>query len=253
MKKSVFLFIYLVSFVCFTWHSLGVIASNKVNTSSTLSFDQIKVAAEHGDADAQYALGYMFYYGKGGAPKDSSLARMWIEKAAARKQSQAVKALALMNGKGPSSGEPKSYVNAREGESSKEAFLKTEQVESKPVEAKAEVNGESLSEHEKMTLVDRRQHSVSHADSSIKGAYTLQLLGSSNKDRIKLLVKDYHLDNAKIYKTALNKKDWYVLLYGQYETKAEARAEAKRLEVKLSLKPWVKSATSIRQYKIVPL
>src|ERR1700738_4737354 len=96
MKISKIVLVSLIVFgACFYVEvSLADDSSNKTMTTShsTLSFDQIKAAAENGDADAQYALGYMFYYGKGGALKDNLEAKKWISKAAAQKQPQAMKA-----------------------------------------------------------------------------------------------------------------------------------------------------------------
>jgi DamX protein len=60
-----------------------------------LSISQIKEAAQAGDPDAQYALGYSYYYGKG-LPQDMETATFWIRKAASQGQPQAVKALVLL-------------------------------------------------------------------------------------------------------------------------------------------------------------
>lgn len=61
-----------------------------------MSLAQIKKAAADGDADAQYALGYMYYYGKD-VTKDQQAAAFWIGKAAAQGQPQAVKAQQLLS------------------------------------------------------------------------------------------------------------------------------------------------------------
>lgn len=60
-----------------------------------MTVDQVKQSAAQGSPDAEYALGYMFYYGKG-LPRDEESARMWIGKAAAQGQPQAIKALQLL-------------------------------------------------------------------------------------------------------------------------------------------------------------
>lgn len=95
--------IAIISFLALTLanysHTIyAAVEGTKTSSSgAALSFDQIKMAAENGDADAQYALGYMYYYGKSGAPKDNAEAKKWIGKAASQKQPQAVKALELMS------------------------------------------------------------------------------------------------------------------------------------------------------------
>lgn len=61
----------------------------------TLTYEQVREAAQDGDADAQYALGYMYYYGQN-VSRNSHQAQFWIRKAAAQKHPQAVKAIAIM-------------------------------------------------------------------------------------------------------------------------------------------------------------
>jgi len=61
----------------------------------TLTYEQVREAAQDGDADAQYALGYMYYYGQN-VTRNNQQAQFWIRKAAAQKHPQAVKAIAIM-------------------------------------------------------------------------------------------------------------------------------------------------------------
>lgn len=59
------------------------------------AYQELLPLAMKGNADAEYAVGYMYYYGKG-APKNRTLATEWISKAAAQGQAQAVKALRVI-------------------------------------------------------------------------------------------------------------------------------------------------------------
>lgn len=71
---------------------------NKQNLAAkdySLTYEQVREAAQDGDADAQYALGYMYYYGQN-VSRNSQQAQFWIRKAAAQKHPQAVKAIAIM-------------------------------------------------------------------------------------------------------------------------------------------------------------
>lgn len=61
----------------------------------TTAFRKIKVPAKAGNPNAQYALGYMYYYGKG-TVENPKLARYWFQQAAQRGQSDAQKALQTM-------------------------------------------------------------------------------------------------------------------------------------------------------------
>ena len=56
------------------------------------AFLLLKPLAQKGNADAQYAVGYMYYYGKG-VTQDPYLARKWMRKAAAQGQPLAIQAL----------------------------------------------------------------------------------------------------------------------------------------------------------------
>lgn len=60
-----------------------------------LTYEQVREAAQDGDADAQYALGYMYYYGQN-VTRNGKQARFWIAKAAAQNHQQAIRALKAM-------------------------------------------------------------------------------------------------------------------------------------------------------------
>ena len=65
-----------------------------------MTFKEIRKAAKGGDADAQYALGFMYYYGKQ-VGRDMTAAKNWIRRAAVQGQPRAVTALKLMGEKAP--------------------------------------------------------------------------------------------------------------------------------------------------------
>ncbi|MDP1574010.1 MAG: SPOR domain-containing protein [Coxiellaceae bacterium] len=60
------------------------------------SIERIQAAAEAGNPDAQYALGYMYYYGID-TVKDKDTAELWIQRAANQGQPLAKKAWTLIN------------------------------------------------------------------------------------------------------------------------------------------------------------
>lgn len=59
------------------------------------AFIRLKPEAKKGQPDAQYAVGYMYYYGQG-VVEDRAKARYWISRAARAGQPDAQKALALL-------------------------------------------------------------------------------------------------------------------------------------------------------------
>lgn len=63
------------------------------------SLERIQQAARNGDPDAQYALGYMYYYGIG-TVRDTQTAALWIKRSAAQGQPLATKAKNLLTSGG---------------------------------------------------------------------------------------------------------------------------------------------------------
>lgn len=72
---------------------------NAYLTKYDCSIERIQRAAEAGSPDAQYALGYMYYYGIS-TVRDQQTAVLWIKRAADQGQPLAQKALALINSDG---------------------------------------------------------------------------------------------------------------------------------------------------------
>lgn len=70
-------------------------ANNKFLKKYNCSLSRIEAAAQNGDADAEYALGYMYFYGIG-TVRDPKAARLWINRAAAQGQPLAIKASRIL-------------------------------------------------------------------------------------------------------------------------------------------------------------
>jgi TPR repeat protein len=62
------------------------------------AFIRLKPEAIKGQPDAEYAVGYMYYYGQG-VVEDRKLAWYWINRAAARGQSDACAAVKILGDK----------------------------------------------------------------------------------------------------------------------------------------------------------
>jgi TPR repeat protein len=87
---------------CSTSHSTetptyrhATLAEGKANFKEehySLAYHQLLPLAVKGNPDAQYAIGYMYYYGKG-IDCNEELAENWLRKAAKKGQSQAVEML----------------------------------------------------------------------------------------------------------------------------------------------------------------
>ncbi len=105
MKKqfSAFFFLSLLFAINLPAIAADVTKSSSIEQqlASQSTLPEIKRAAEAGDPDAQYALGYLYYYGRG-VPQDIKLAKQWIKKAANQGQQQAVQAEKILLGTVPS-------------------------------------------------------------------------------------------------------------------------------------------------------
>jgi TPR repeat protein len=66
------------------------------NHNYAKAFVEVQGPAKAGIPDAQYALGYMYFYGKGVA-ENHKAAEYWFQKAAAQGQGDAQRALDLIN------------------------------------------------------------------------------------------------------------------------------------------------------------
>lgn len=62
------------------------------------AFIRLKPLADHGQPDAEYAIGYMYYYGEG-VTEDRRRAWYWINHAAKKGQVDAIRAVKLLSKK----------------------------------------------------------------------------------------------------------------------------------------------------------
>ena len=69
----------------------AVAKANFAVKNYALSFNHLLPLAEKGDKNAQYALGYLYYYGYG-VDRNETLAMSWISKAAKQGLVQAIEA-----------------------------------------------------------------------------------------------------------------------------------------------------------------
>jgi TPR repeat protein len=92
------LFIFLFIFHCAKIEPATILADDSVSNLKR-RFVKLYLRAEQGDADAQYAVGMMYYTGQQ-VPHDSSLAAVWMTKAADQGYREAQYFLSLMYGLG---------------------------------------------------------------------------------------------------------------------------------------------------------
>ncbi|HVV68326.1 MAG TPA: SPOR domain-containing protein [Gammaproteobacteria bacterium] len=199
---------------------------------NNFTLDELQQAADAGDPDAQYALGYMYYYGKG-VPQNTQTALNWLKRAAVQGQSQAISAMSLLGQNTPAPQQTMTYVpsqNYAPPTNRSNSARKT----STPGNVNTTVTTTT-------TLVSETGgQPLSKAQTG--HYYTIQLLGASNKDTLNNYINTYHLQGkTTYYQTKHQGKTWYVLVYGNYQTHDEAQAAIASLPAAVrAKKPWVK-------------
>lgn len=199
----------LISIVLFSMPYLAsaqvAIEPSKIQLNN-FTFEQWQQAAEAGDPDAQYAMGYMYYYGKGTA-QNTEKAENWIKRASVQGQPQAIAAAAALGLNQPQS-EPEVTTPAQD-----------------------------------VAAADTASKKAKNESKAASKQYTIQLFGASSKNAADSFIKNNKLTGkATVYTTKQKGKTWYVVGYGNYASSNDARNALKSLPSSLKAKkPFVKS------------
>ena len=95
MRFLSFVLFVLLSGCFFQVHNLDEGIHDFQNQDYRQAFIRLKPEAERGQRDAQYAVGYMYYYGQG-VVEDRRKAWFWITRAATASQPDAIKAVKVL-------------------------------------------------------------------------------------------------------------------------------------------------------------
>lgn len=177
------------------------------------------------NAEAQYAVGYMYYYGYGVAA-DSEVGLFWIAESAKQGYMPAIKALKL----------------------AKERPVKKPPVVTKKVKdlPKKKIIVEPANADEQVASVAPAIVSATLSPEKKENKYTLQLLGSHELDTVKAYQAKLNLPEVKLGQTTHNGKEWYVLTYGNYSANYLAQLAKDELPQKVkSLNPWVRKTAGL--------
>ena len=142
-----------------------------VNQRFNEAFESLLPLAIQGDPDAQYSVGYLFYYGKG-VTKDQETGKKWIQKSAAQGFPNAEKALQLLN-----IGPPKTRLARASKEASKRMADNQAAHAEQTKKFAADHSGYSMKE----LLVDRAQSTARHAKAGIARTERFQPAINPNK------------------------------------------------------------------------
>jgi DamX protein len=258
MKKWYFL-LMMLSVVCGCSSQVsGVSSAVDVTTATTSRFKSICAAnaflkkyqcsvslvqqdANAGNPDAQYALGYLYYYGLG-LSKDSVKAHEWIQKAASQGQKLAMTAQRIM----VSDDGGQNSIKAQPGSgdlSSSAKFVPgglSRVIEAQPSKAPGEKANDSEGATRKFVSASS---SLPNKTPNQLG-YSIQLMSSKNLTSLEAYMRRVKLPaGAEIYsRVNSGTESSYVLVTGKYRTLDEARAAIRQLpQNAVSQKPWARS------------
>lgn len=120
------------------------------------------------------------------------------------------------------------------------------QIPQKPQKEKEKIAAPSLAKSSKALTPQE-----SYLMSIDKKNYTLQLLGSSKEASIKQFVKKHSLeDTTYSFHTKRQGKDWYIVVYGNYQTADEAKLAAQNMSDSLKtsqIQPWVRDLGAVQK------
>ena len=185
--------------------------------------------AENGDADAAYALGYVYYYGIG-TSADHESAELWIKRAANQKQPLALAALAMIE-------EKKHNINA------------VNEHNAHPKTKISKITRTQFIQHPKPIVIKHpNAHKGKHKVIGQTSGYTIQLMASKNRSVIKHILLAHPKEPLQILQSIDNGQTWNILIYGYF--KKYSAAQKAVISMKQSLKkqkPWIRQLKSIHQ------
>lgn len=84
--------------------------------------------------------------------------------------------------------------------------------------------------------------------------YTLQLIGSSDRDAVIRYIRDRNIGpDAAYYTTAREDRPWYVVVYGNYPDRAAAQAALLNLPPNVHVtSPWIRQFGDIKSHLSAP-
>jgi septal ring-binding cell division protein DamX len=189
------------------------------------SFDKAYWAASRGDINAQYAVGYMYYYGISVAP-DEKQAVKWIERSAKAGNPQARSAMMLLMP--PQKVVPAKVVTPAKRKPPQVRPVRVAKTPPPKVAPKVVLG--------KPTCMN-------------KEGYTIQLAGAPTMSKLQGFMKanrPYLKDHIYVYSRKTPNAPWYILTYGHYSTYVDAKKDLDALPKAVKEgKAWIKPCASL--------
>ncbi len=210
----------------------------------------LKQLADKGDPAAQYALGYLYYYGQG-VEQNTGVALDWFKLSAAKGFSKAIEALQRHevlqhrnNGQSNRSNAGKSVAAAQTGGGrAVEKGPQSPASASKEIVLPSEPTGAGPASKTRPAQPDAKSggdNAQQPSDSS--PAYAIQLMSTSSRQAAKAFIDKYGLaGKGTVFRHMVNGQAMYSVIYGHYKDPAAATADIAKLPPALrKLSPWVR-------------
>jgi hypothetical protein len=234
MRTFGLLFVWIAIFFglqgCASSRAAEELQSGKIsfdNGNFKSAFHKLLPLASEGNAAAEYAIGYMYYYGYG-TTQDSESGLFWMHKSAEQNYQPAIKALEIIK-QNKVSEEPTQQLTAEESiKTMSDQILRTLASNTQ----KSPAAQSSLS----------TTRAAANPDVQHQKKFTLQLMGSYRVEDITQTQHRLHIENtSQCVRTQRNGRDWYILAYGKYPASYLAQLALNDLPAGLrEMKPWVR-------------
>ena len=215
------------------------------------AFCQLLPLAAKGRPEAEYAVGYMYYYGYG-VPQDTASGVFWINKAAEQQYPPAITAMGMIH---QHQIEEVKKIESRQHDPDIRASI---QPVSPPIVVKQRrlkkvSMMEPAHEQPKPKLKPVQSVAENNTPEEVSPKFTLQLYGSYKLTHVKHLQAQLRLKNTgHIFQTSHEGKDWYVLTFGNFVTAHEASATKNNLPKNLKeLTPWVRKVDTLKRVVVL--
>lgn len=204
----------------------------------TSAFKQLVPVAKLGDANAQYAVGYMLYYGLG-TKMDRHQAYYWTQQAASQGLPEAKQALShyTQQDKAVPHRKTKTLPVAKTNQ-----LTSTDEVLKKPAQPVAK-HAVVISSQLPAKLASQEQQIMALPNDH----YTLQVMGSHDYKKLERSAQRYQITDAIVFRTYFQGRYWYVLTSGNFDNKIEAKQAAANIKEQApNLHPWVRQVSSVK-------
>lgn len=229
----------------------------------------LRPLADQGDAEAQYVLGYMYYYGQGVA-SDPKVAQDWIRRAADQGHEKAAIAMSRFAavqvdgsdeqpvgqnaaGQAPAASGPAASPREASPAVAREKAPATAPVtrptpapSPQPIAVRPEAREESAPMMEAKPAIAFGSYQWVKAQSPVH--YTVQLLATNQRAAAEKFIDVHDIsDKATIFQFRRNGKTWFSVIHGVYTSRELASAAVAAMPAELRRQsPWIREFSGIQ-------